>query len=470
MYTVYMVPRIKFRMVGHMKKNLLGSDSLMFDNRRIFALVIPLMAEQLLNAAIGFFDTLMVSSCGEAAVSGVALVDTISILVITVFTAISTGGTIVASQYLGRGEKDKANVAANQVFLSTLFISLLLALACCLLRKPLLLGIFGAIEDDVLSSALSYFLMLGISYPFVAQYNTCSAILRANGNSLTPMIVSVIMNLINVGGNALCIFGFNMGAMGAGLATLVSRVIGFIILFVLIRRPSFEVGLSTLFPIKPDFPIIKSVLAIGIPTGVENVIFHAGKLIVQRFVTSYGTMHIAANSIASTITNVPVILCCSFGLALTTIVGQCMGAGKTDQARYYTKRMLRDCWMLLIVLCTGMFFLRYPIASIYKLEGPTMELTADLLAISSIASLLFWTPSFIPTYTLRAAGDVKFVMLVGIISMWVCRVGLAYVFGTLLGLKSIGVLLGMCVDWLCRGVIFIIRFAGNKWTTRKVLS
>jgi len=447
----------------------LRSGTPLFDNRRILKLVLPLMAEQLLAAFIGVADTYMVTSCGESVVSGVAQVDLISTLIVTVFTALATGGTIVASQYLGRRDAAHANVAANQVFLTTAGISLVLMAVCLALRGTLLTAIFGQMEPAVLSAATDYFVMIAISYPFFALFSVCSAILRANGNSFTPMVASILMNLLNVAGNAVFIYGFQMAARGAGLASMLSRIVGFVVLFCLVRRPKYEVGLATLFPLRIDFPMIRSVLAIGIPTSVENLIFHAGRLIVQRFVTSYGTMHLAANAVASNVTNFVVILCSAYGLALTTIVGQCMGAGEKKQARDNILKMAGLCWASMLVLCAAMFLLRYPIAGLYHLEGPTQELTAQLLTVSSIGAAIFWTLSFIPAYGLRAAGDVKYIMWAGIISMWVCRVALAYLFGTVLGLGSVGILLGMTVDWACRGVLFTVRFFRGRWMEKKVV-
>jgi len=189
----------------------------------------------------------------------------------------------------------------------------------------------------------------------------------------------------------------------------------------------------------------------------------------HSFVTSYGTMHLAANAVASNVTNFVVILCSAYGLALTTIVGQCMGAGEKKQARDNILKMAGLCWASMLVLCAAMFLLRYPIAGLYHLEGPTQELTAQLLTVSSIGAAIFWTLSFIPAYGLRAAGDVKYIMWAGIISMWVCRVALAYLFGTVLGLGSVGILLGMTVDWACRGVLFTVRFFRGRWMEKKVV-
>ena len=444
-------------------------DRPLFQGKRLAALILPIMAEQILAAAIGMADTLMVSSCGEAVVSGVALIDSISLLLVAIFTALATGGTIVVAQYIGRGELEKANKAANQVFWVTLAISVVIAAACVLLRAFWIDLIYGEIEPDVFRSAMDYFLLIALSYPFLAQFNTCSAIFRANGKALAPMLISLLMNALNVGGNALFIYGYNMRASGAALASLVSRVVGFVFLFVLACRRSNQVGLRTLLPLRIDLREVKRILRVGLPTGLENGIFQIGKLLVQGFVTSYGTAHIAANAVASNLSNVPILICSSFGLALMTVAGQCMGAGEKEQARWYIKLMTGCAWVIIGVLGGLMLLLSSTFVGLYKLEPETLPLAETLLQICVVEAIVCWPLSFVVAYGMRAAGDVRFAMIVSIASMWLFRVGLGYVLGSVVGWKSAGILLGMGADWLFRAVLFTIRFRSGKWAEKNVI-
>lgn len=452
-----------------MKKELLQPNKLLFDRKAVTRLVLPIMAEQVLAALIGMADTLMVSSRGEAVLSGVVLVDSISLLVIAVFTALSTGGTIVVSQYIGRREPEQAKKAANQVFMVTLVISLLIGVGCALGRSQVLRLVFRDVEDAVLKNGSKYFLYIGLSYPFLAQFNTCSAIFRANRNSFLPMIISIMMNVMNIGGNAIFIFGLGMGADGAGLASLISRIVGCGVLFVLARSKRIEVNLSTLFPLKPDGKMIKKVLRVGIPTGLENGIFQIGKLLVQGFVTSYGTMHIAANGVASNLSSMAIMVCASYGLALITVVGQCMGAGESEQARSNIIKFTGKAWAVVAVLNLAMIFLSRQITRWYGFDGETAELTRMLIIICCAESIVLWPCSFIIPYGLRAAGDVRFSMVAAIASMWIFRVGLGYYLGSTVGLESAGILYGMGADWLFRAIVFTMRFASGKWKQKKVI-
>ena len=296
----------------------------MFSNRDLRKLLIPLIIEQLLTSFIGTVDTMMVSNLGSAAVSGVALVDSINKLVIFLFTALATGGTIVCSQYIGRRDSKNANSAARQVLLSAFVLSLVIGVIFFVFRGGLLRLIFGQVEPAVMASAEAYFRVTIFGYPFVALFGACAALFRAAGNSKLPMKVSVFANLINISGNALLMFVFKMGVVGAGTATLTANAFSAIVLLVLLRREreSFQIG--SYAAIRPNFHMIWLVLCIGIPSGIENAMFQFGKLMVQSTVSTLGTTAIAANAIVAAIELMTSMPSQAVATGLMTVVGQCM--------------------------------------------------------------------------------------------------------------------------------------------------
>lgn len=442
----------------------------LFTRRQLIQLAIPLIIEQMLTAAVGMADTLMVSSVGEAAVSGVSLVDSINMLVINIFAALSTGGTVVVSQYLGMKEKKSALKAAAQVFWVTLALALLIGAVCLVGRRSLLSFIFGTVEEAVMSSALAYFLISAVSYPFIAQYNTCAALFRAAGNSKVPMLVSLVINIINIIGNAILIFKFNMGAAGAALSTLFSRAVGCVILVWLLKDDRYELNLTGILPFKLDMPMIKNILYIGIPTGLENGIFQIGKVSVQSMVSACGTASIAANAVANSVTTIVIMPAGALGIALVTVAGRCAGAGEFKQCKSYMLKLTAIAAATIIALSAVVVVFADQIMGLYNLSDETAVLAKRIIIWLCGAASLLWAVGFVMPNGLRACSDVKFSMLVAISSMWTMRVGMGYVLCRVLGYGVIGVWWGMFLDWIVRVILYSWRLASGRWTRQKIVS
>ena len=441
----------------------------LFSRKELIQLIVPLMIEQLLAITIGMADSVMVSNCGEAAVSGVALVDSINVLLINIFSALTTGGAIVASQYLGRQDIKNANIATKQLFMSTFVITVLLMAGCLIFKLPILYGVFGHAEAAVMENCEIYFFWSALSYPFLGVYNAGAAVYRSMGNSKISMVTSVIMNLFNVGGNAILIFGAQMGVAGAAIATLGSRILGAVLMVVLLHFQHNPIRLNSFSGFAPRWDMIRSILKIGIPTGVENGVFQIGKVLVQGLVTSFGTVAIAANAVSGAIAGFPLSPGSAVGLAMVTVVGQCMGAGEVRQAKQYTKKLMALACSCMGVICVLMMIFIDPILNIYQLSADTMS-TARILLLSDFACvILFWAISFVLPNALRAAGDVRFTMTVSMLSMWLCRVAASYVFAQFFQLGVLGVWIAMYLDWVVRDIAFVGRFIRGKWLTKKVV-
>ncbi len=443
----------------------------LFTRQALVRLIIPLVIEQFLLMTVGMADTVMVTSAGEDAVSGVSLVDQINLLIIQVFAALSTGGTVVVSQYLGRQERENAATAARQLLCAAVFISSLLTLLALLLRGHILTLIFGGVEADVMASALVYFLLTALAYPFMAVYNAGAALFRAMGNSKISMFCSLIVNIVNIVVNGALIYGFDMGAAGAGIGTLVSRITAAVIITVLLRHPDNLVRLSGLPPFRFRGDMIRRILSVGIPNGLENGMFQVGKLAVLNLITTFGTAAVAANAIANSIAGVINVPGQAMGLAIITVVGQCMGAGDSDQAASYTKRLVGASYLCMLIMCTVLFFLAGWLVTLFNLSPEAMRSAAQVLRLFAVFATLFWSPSFALPNALRAAGDAVFTMSVSLCSMFACRVALSYVLACSwgLGMALAGVWLAMFCDWLVRAVLFLVRFRRGKWRLIQVI-
>lgn len=441
----------------------------MFSNKDLRNLLIPLLWEQLLAVTIGVMDTVMVARCGESAVSGVSLVDSINVLLIQVFSALATGGAVITSQYLGKKDARHANESAKQLYYVVLAASCSMMAVCLFFRRSLLNTLFGSIEPEVMKAALIYFLLTALSFPFIAVYNASAALLRSMGRSSATFRTSVAMNLINVCGNALTIYGFGMGVAGAGLATLLSRMIGSIYIQHFLSPAHSVISAPRLWPLNPDPALIRKILAVGLPNGFENGLFQFGKLMLVRMIATFGTVSIAANAVGNTIATFQCIPGAAISLGMITVVGQCVGAHEFGQARAYTHRLMRLVYLIMGTLNLVMLALIPVLLLPFSLSPETSALASRLILIHGIGAVLLWPLSFVLPNALRAAGDARFTMLVSTFSMLCFRVALGYVLGIPAGLGVVGVWLAMEIDWCFRIVLFVWRFHGHQWETKALV-
>ncbi len=444
-------------------------NDLMFSNRDLRKLLVPLIIEQVLTSLMGIVDTMMVSNIGSASMSGVSLVDSINKLVIFLFTAMATGGAIICAQYLGHRDREGADRAARQVLLSTTALSLLVMLLCLALRKALLRLIFGSVEPAVMEAAETYFLITAFSYPFLAVFNSTSAVYRASGNTRLPMVISVCGNLLNIAGNAFLMFGLRLGVAGAALATVVSYAFTASAMLAALHRPDPPVRIGRLRDLRPEPKMILRVLSIGLPTGVENGMFQLGKLMVQSTVSTLGTAAIAANAIVTVLEFMTSMPSQAMGNGLMTVAGQCIGAGMKDQARYYIRKITLWSALVLVGMNWGFYGLASPICGLAGMEPEAKSIALHVLLVISIAKPFLWPLAFVPASGMRAAGDVRFGMLTSTISMWVFRVALITLLCRVLGVGLVGIWCGYFADWTVRSIVFSLRFRGKKWEEHRVI-
>ena len=434
-------------------------ENLIYRRPQFIKLLAPMFVEQILTVLVGMADVVMVAAVGEAAVSGVSLVDSISILIIQIMGAMATGGAVVCSQYLGKRQVRDAGTAAGQLVFVTLAISLGVTAVALAGNRRLLSAIFGQVEREVMDNAQTYFLITAMSYPFIGLYNACAALFRSMGNAKVSMFTSLVMNGINITGNAVCVFGLKMGVAGVAYPTLVSRMTAAVLIFVLLQNRHNEIRISGLKALKPHSGMIRTILSVGIPGGLENGMFQFGKIFLQSLVSSLGTASIASYAVACNLVTLLYLPGNALGLGLITIVGQCVGAGKPREAMHYTKVLLAVNYLILAVLSTAMFFGTDLLVSFYNLSPEAAAISHVLLQAHCVAMIL-WPAAFTLPNALRAALDARFTMAVSVFSMWAFRIGFAYLFVYLFDLGVPGVWYGMFIDWVFRALVFAGRFAG----------
>ncbi len=440
-----------------------------FSNKDLRRLIVPLILEQLLATTIGLADTIMVASCGEAAVSGVSLVDSINFLFITMFTALATGGSVVAAQYLGKGSREGAARSANQLFYFSLMTALLIAAVVLSLRYQILRTIYGQIDADVMENAIVYFTLSALSYPFLAAYNSGAALFRAMGDSRTSMYTSFIMNGLNVAGNALFIYGFHMGVAGAALASLISRAVGSVLITFLLLDRRRTICYSALHRIRLIPDMIMKILHIGVPNGIENSIFQIGKILVASIISVLGTSSITANAVCSNLASIQITPGVAIGVAMITVVGQCVGAQDYDNARKYIKKLMFIAYAAMWVTTALLLLFHDQVLGLYGLSEETHILAWQCFLIHCIACIVMWAPAFALPNALRAANDVRFTMYASIGTLIVLRLSLTWLLIRVLGMGVQAVWIAMITDWVGRSALFLWRVKGDRWTTKKLL-
>lgn len=425
-------------------------------------LIIPLVLEQTLAITVGMADTIMISSVGEAAVSGVSLVDMFNNLIISVLAALATGGAVVTSQYIGAGKKEDACKSAKQLIYTAGLITVAVSLLVILLNRPIISLFFGGIEADVFENAVLYLLISALSFPFLALYNSCAALFRSMGNSKITLQVSLFMNVINILGNAICIYGLHMGVAGAAIPSLISRIVAGAVLYKLLKNPRNMIHIAKgRFRLEPN--VVRKILYIGIPSGIENGIFQLGRVVVVSIIAGFGTVQIAANGVANSLDSMGCIVGQAMSLAMISVVGRCVGAGDLEQVKYYTKKLIFTAYSYTAVINTLILACLPWILRLYGLGQETTELSYKLVMIHNGLAIFFWPASFVLPNMLRACNDVRFTMVISIFSMCVFRIGFSYIIGVHMGYGAIGVWIAMVMDWIFRVCCFVGRYLNGRW-------
>ena len=438
------------------------TENRLFSKKDLRKLIIPLILEQTLAITVGMADTMMISSAGEAAVSGVSLVDMFNNLIISVLAALATGGAVVTSQCIGAGRREEACRSARQLVFTEAAITIGISVLVLLFHRQILGLFFGQIEADVMQNAIIYLIISVFSFPLLAVYDSCAALYRSMGNAQITLKISLLMNVINVVGNAIGVYVLKLGVAGVAIPSLVSRGVAGVVLFTLLHNPDNLVFL-TREKFKVDATIVKRILFIGIPSGIENGIFQLGRVLVVSIIAAFGTSQIAANGVANSLDSMGCIVGQAMCLAMITVIGRCVGAGEEGQVRYYTKKLLGETYFYTAVINSIILLLLPWILQIYGLGEETTRLSYILVMIHDGMAIFLWPASFVLPNMLRACNDVKYTMVVSIFSMITFRIGFSYVFGVHMGWMAVGVWAAMVIDWVFRVLCFVGRYLAGTW-------
>lgn len=439
----------------------------LFSNKRLILLILPLIVEQGLTILVGMCDSVMVSSAGEAAISGVSLVDMINAIILTLFAALATGGTVVTSQFLGARKMDDARKSIGQLVLMALVLGVVFMALCLAFAEQLMRLFFGSIDADVMEAGLLYLRITALSFPFIALYNAGAAIFRSMGNSKISMKVSLLMNAINVAGNAVCVLVLKWGVAGVAIPTLVSRAVAAVVILI----PAFKRDQELYLDKKNVFHIqsfmMRKILRIGIPSACENSFFQLGRAVVVSMIALFGTVQTSANAVAGTIDNLACITGNAMSLAMVTVVGQCIGAGDLKQVNYYIKKLMAWAYILWALNSIPTLVFGWEMIGLYStLSQETADLAHTLVMIHNGLGILMWPASFVLPNALRAANDVKYTMYVGVASMLLVRIALSWVLCVYLEWGAVGVWIAMVLDWVVRIAFFLPRTISGKWKAK----
>lgn len=445
---------------------LAGRQNIEFTNRQLVSLILPMLAEQLLGITVGLADSLMVATVGDASISAVSLVDSVSALMIYIFSAMATGGAVVAGQYLGRREREEACRSAQQLMVLLGVVSLAVTALLYLFRDLIVTRLFGHIDADVMEATNIYYSYVMASIPGIALYNGGAALFRTMGHSDVSLKVSLLMNSINVIGNAVLIFGFGMDVAGVAIPTLVSRTVAAVVILSLLFNRDLMLHLSDIRGFRVDMRLMKNIFYIGVPSGVENGMFQLGRLVLFSLISTFGTASMVANAIGNTLGNFNCFAGQALNLGLAAVVSQCVGAGEFDQARAYLKKIAKWTYGIMAAVNLTIIALLPLIMRVYNVSPEAEKLAVTVAMIHGISAIFIWVPAFMVPGFLRAAGDARFTMLASMLTMWIVRVMLAYVLGKYMGYGVIGVWFAHAiVDWSVRSVIFFLRYRSGKWET-----
>ncbi|MCM1217454.1 MAG: MATE family efflux transporter [Lachnospiraceae bacterium] len=432
-------------------------------------MIAPLFLEQFLVMFVGLADTLVISYAGEAAVSGVSLVNQFNTIFIYLFTALASGGAVVISQYIGRQDMDHAGESASQLLMFSTVFSVLLGAAVLLGNEAMLRLLFGQVEQPIMEACIIYLRISAYSYPALAVYNSGAAIYRSLGKTNVTMYISVVSNVINVIGNVIGVFFFRAGVAGVAWPSFIARVFSAVIITILCFREKNGVVYRRKWIFSWHGSLMKSILNVAVPNGIENGIFQLVKVALSSIVALFGTYQIAANGVAQSIWSLAALAGVAMGPVFITVIGQCMGTGNTEAAEYYFKKLTKltllisTAWNLLVFLLTPAFL------HFYSLSPETKQLVIWLVLIHNVFNAVAYPFSGALSNGLRAAGDVKFTMYVSVISTVFVRLLLSYLLGITLQMGVVGVAFAMVCDWTVRAVLFIWWEKTGKWKTFQVI-
>lgn len=458
--------KFKYKSVFLLDKYFTGES---INYKQIIAIIIPIFVDQAFLILMSLLNTAMISSAGVAAVSAVSMVDSLNIFLANVFIAVATGGTVIVAQYKGSGNTEMVSKTATQAISAVTIFSVVISVLVIIFHMSTLNILFGKADADVFQNAKIYLIGSCISYPFIAIFQAVIGSLRGVGETKPCLNLSLLMNLTNTCLNVLLITIFHMGVKGLVISTILARILGMAASLIYIIKYNETIRFKIKNALHVDFSILKKVMFIGLPFAAEQIFFNGGKLLTQTFIVQLGTLAMTVYAIGNSIALLFQIGPNALGIAIVTVVGQCIGRRNIQDSIKFIKSLIGLSSILFVI--TSIILLPF-LPLIIKMFHPPAEIIPTiytLILISTIAQPILWSQSFVMPSALRAAGDSNFTSIASLLSMWLLRVVLGYILGITLGFGIIGVWVAMIVEWGARGIIFIGRFKGKKWYAHKLV-
>ena len=441
----------------------------MFSSRDLKRMIVPLFLEQLLMALVGIADVFVIGFVGEAAVSGVSLVNAFNTIFLNLFTALAAGGAVVISQYIGKREPERAGMTASQLLTASTLCSVVVAAFVLLFNTQLMKLMFGKVEPEVLDACVTYLRISAYSYPALAIYNAGAALYRSFGKTSTTMYISVLANVINVAGNCIGVFALHAGVAGVAWPSLISRVFSAVAITALCFSRDNPVRYLKDWIFRLNGAMQKQILRIAIPNGVESGIFQLVKVALSSVAALFGTYQIAANGMAQSIWSMAALVCVAMGPVYITVIGQCMGAGEVEQAEQYFKKLTKVT-LLFAIAWNALVFAVTPVLMHFSALAPeTKRLTLLLVLTHNVFNAVAFPFADPLGKGLRATGDVKFTTAISLLTTIGVRLVFSVLFAIVLNMGVMGIALAMCLDWSTRGIIFWCRFKKGRWKQYKVV-
>lgn len=450
-------------------KNGQNPNNLLFSNRDLCKMVIPLFLEQFLVMLVGIADTFVISYCGEAAVSGVSLVNQFNTIFIYLFTAVASGGAVVISQYIGSRDPRMAGSASSQLCMFSGLLSSVAAMLILIGNRQILRLMFGRVSPDVMDACIVYLRISAYSYPALGIYNAGAALYRSMGKTSATMYISLVSNLINVVGNCIGVFVLKAGVAGVAYPSLIARTVSAVWITALCfsKKQPVRYRLGEIF--RWDSGLLGRILKVAIPNGIDNGVFQLVKVMLSSIVALFGTYQIAANGVAQSIWSLAALSGVAMGPVFITVIGQCMGSRDTAGADYYFSKLLKITLTLSAIWNALTLALTPTLLRFFALEPETEELVFRLVLLHNIFNTFAFPFSGALGNGLRAAGDLKYTMYTSIFSTVAVRLVFSYLFAVGMNLGVMGIAWAMCADWTVRGLLFYIRMKRGAWKTFRVI-
>ena len=439
-----------------------------FNAASLLRFALPNIAMMMLLSMYTIVDGMFISRfAGTTALSAINMSYPLNCLQMATGIMLGTGGSAIIARRQGEGRTDEARRNFTMLIAVALGIGLIFAVFGNLFLNPIL-RLLGTSELQWADCRIYTRIQL-VFAPMLFLQTAFQTLFVTAGKPGLGLLTSVGGGITNVVLDGLFMGPMNMGVAGAAIATLGSRVISAVVVFAFLHNPSQEIAVRDYLHIRPDGRRIMRILSLGIPNGIENAMFQFGKLAIQSTVSTLGTIAIAAQAMTNILENLNGIAGIGIGIGMMTVVGQCLGAGRKDEAIYYIKKLTAVAEIVIIASCALVFLATKPVTILGGMEPESAKMCLYMVGWITVVKPIVWTLAFIPAYGMRAAGDVRFSMILSCISMWAFRVTLCIYLCRVHGFGPIAVWIGMFTDWTIRGIVFTFRFMGRRWLAHKVV-